>query len=107
MAEFRADPDHLRSVAPRFEQLSGDVGAALAKLEQGLAAEGKCWGKDEPGQQFEKGYSDASVASMKTQLEAFSENLKATADKITATADGLQQQDEQNARPITQQTKNL
>jgi WXG100 family type VII secretion target len=107
VADFRADPDHLRSVAPRFEQLSGDVSSALAKLAQGLDAEGKCWGSDAPGQQFEKGYSDASVENMKAQLETFSDNLKAAADKITAVADGLQQQDERNAQPIAQQTKNL
>jgi hypothetical protein len=35
------------------------------------------------------------------------DKLKATGDKITTAADGLQQQDEQNAVPLAQQTNKL
>lgn len=111
MADFWVDPDRLRAVSPHFEQLGEEVSSALATLKQGLAAEGHCWGKDEPGKQFEKGYPQDDTqngpADTQKELAAFVDKLKATGDKITTAADGLQQQDEQNAVPLAQQTNKL
>ncbi|MGF6885497.1 hypothetical protein ABIA39_003961 [Nocardia sp. GAS34] len=112
MAELWADPDRLRAVSPHFEQLGEEVNTALAKLKHGLQAEGHCWGTDGPGKQFEKGYPQGEDAKGGPEatikvLAAFVDRLKSTGDKITTTANGLQQQDQQNAATLAQQAKKL
>jgi hypothetical protein len=99
--ELWADPDRLRAVSPQFEKLGDDVDSALSKLQQGIQAEGRCWGKDKPGQQFEKNYPQGtdkgSVGQCLSSLAALVSVLKATGEKVTAVADGLQTQDRDNA----------
>jgi hypothetical protein len=101
MAGLWADPDRLRGVSPQFEQLGEDVNTALDKLKQGLQSEGRCWGTDKPGQQFEKNYpqgdGDGGVGAALSALAQLVTKVKATGDKITTTANTLQNQDQQNA----------
>jgi hypothetical protein len=111
MGELWVDPDRLRQVSPHFEQLGEDVNSALETLKQGLHSEGRCWGTDGPGRQFEKGYPQGDVpGGVEGTLKALAQlvtKLKATGDKITTTANGVQNQDHQNARSIAQQTRNV
>ncbi|WP_433657919.1 WXG100 family type VII secretion target [Nocardia sp. CA-128927] len=106
MSNLWADPDRLRAVTPQFEQLGQDVNTALEKLKQGIESEGHCWGKDKPGQQFEKNYpqgdGDGSVGQHLTALAKLADALKSTGERITVTANGLQARDEHNADQIRQ-----
>lgn len=104
MSNLWADPDRLRAVSPQFAQLGEDVASALATLRAGLDSEGRCWGGDKPGQQFEKNYPQTdgpgNVKDFLAALTGLSEKVKATGDKITGTADALQTQDRDNADRI-------
>lgn len=104
MAELWADPDRLRAVSPLFEQLGDDVNSALETLRQGIESEGRCWGEDKPGQQFEQNYpqgdGQGSVGECLAALANLATKLKTTGDRITTTANGLQTQDQHNADPF-------
>lgn len=103
MVDFFADPDRLRAVSPQFETLGEDVETALGKLQQGLQAEGKCWGGDDPGKEFEKNYpqsGDGGVDQTLTALKALAAHVKDTGNKITGTANIVQEQDRANADGI-------
>ena len=105
MGDFFADPDQLRSITPHFEQLGEDVESALELLKAGITKEGKCWGSDAPGEQFEENYpqdetKDGSVGKGLKALESFAAALKATGDNITTVANKVQTQDEDNAAKI-------
>ncbi|MGV9540123.1 WXG100 family type VII secretion target [Nocardia beijingensis] len=101
MTGLWADPDRLRAISPQFEQLGDDVNAALERLRQGIQSEGRCWGGDHFGKQFEQKYpqgdGQGSVGECLAALGQLIATLKATGDKITTTADGLQTQDQRNA----------
>ncbi|MEV5651605.1 hypothetical protein AB0L57_25425 [Nocardia sp. NPDC052254] len=100
MVDFFADPERLRAISPQFEALGEEVETALEKLQQGLQGEGKCWGGDQPGKEFEKHYpqtGEGSVAETLTELGKLAEKLKGTGNKITGAADVVQNQDQTNA----------
>ncbi|PSR61627.1 hypothetical protein C8259_18980 [Nocardia nova] len=103
MVDFFADPERLRAIAPKFEQLGEDVETALEKLSQGLEAEGRCWGGDRPGTEFEKNYpqeGDGSVKQTLDELGALAARLRDTGNKITGTANLVQNQDQASADSI-------
>ncbi|MFF0494601.1 WXG100 family type VII secretion target [Nocardia sp. NPDC004068] len=101
MTNFWADPERLRAVAPQFAQLGLDVESALEKLKQGIQSEGKCWGSDHPGKQFEQHYPQGdgpgSVGEALTALGILAARLKDTGDKIAGTANAVQAQDQANS----------
>ncbi|NKY86480.1 WXG100 family type VII secretion target [Nocardia veterana] len=103
MVDFFADPERLRAIAPKFEQLGEDVETALEKLRRGLEAEGRCWGGDRPGTEFEKNYpqeGDGSVKQTLDELAALAATLRETGNKITGTANLVQNQDQASADGI-------
>ena len=100
MVDFFADPERLRAISPRFETLGEEVETALEQLRQGLQAEGKCWGGDTPGKEFEKNYptdGPGSVNDTLAGLTALAEKVKAAGNKITSTANIVQNQDQESA----------
>ncbi|MBF6171347.1 WXG100 family type VII secretion target [Nocardia blacklockiae] len=101
MTHFWADPERLRAVSPQFELLGEHVDTALTKLREGIEAEGKCWGTDTPGTEFEKQYPQGtgpgSVGESLAALAGLAARLKATGDKITGAANTVQTQDEDSA----------
>ncbi|MBV7706485.1 WXG100 family type VII secretion target [Nocardia nova] len=101
MAGMWADPERMRSVAPHFAQLGDDVESALETLRQGIESEGKCWGTDKPGTEFEKNYPQGtgpgSVGEALAALANLAGRLKETGDKITGAANTVQTQDQHNA----------
>ncbi len=104
MVDFFADPERLRAISPQFEALGEEVETALEKLRTGLAAEGHCWGGDRPGKEFEKSYpqdGDGGVNKALTDLQALANVLKNTGDKITGTANIVQNQDQDSADGIS------
>ncbi|MBO0853548.1 MAG: WXG100 family type VII secretion target [Nocardia sp.] len=105
MPDFFADPERLRAMAPHFEAAAEGVHTALQSLVQGLQAEGRCWGGDRPGKEFEKGYPQegpGSVQEAQDLLKKLADDLSATGNKITGTANTVQAQDQINAAGIQQ-----
>jgi len=104
VVDFFADPERLRAISPQFETLGEEVETALEKLRTGLAAEGRCWGGDQPGKQFEKNYpqdGDGGVNKALADLQKLADVLKNTGNKITGTANIVQNQDEASADGIS------
>ncbi|MFI5780500.1 WXG100 family type VII secretion target [Nocardia sp. NPDC051570] len=101
MANFWADPERLRAVAPKFAELGADVESAVEKLRHGLDSEHRCWGSDQPGKQFEQQYPQGegpgSVGEALAALGILAGKLKATGDKITGAATAVRTQEQNNA----------
>ncbi len=101
MAGLWADPERMRSVAPHFAELGTNVETALETLRQGIEAEGKCWGSDKPGTEFEKNYPQGdgpgTVGEALAALAGLAARLKDTGDRITGAANTVQTQDQHNA----------
>ncbi len=101
MTNFWADPERLRAIAPQFAQLGLDVESALKKLKHGIESEGKCWGADQPGKQFEQHYPQGtgpgSVGEALAALGVLAAKLKDTGDKVSGTANIVQAQDQANS----------
>lgn len=81
MSELWVDPAGLRRAAEGFTRGSKKLEQIHQTLDGRLSAEGKCWGADETGQQFEKDYLQPSQEVSK----AFGELSKA----LSAIKDGL------------------
>jgi len=81
MNELWVDPAGLRRNATGFTQGARKLEQIHQKLDGKLAAEGKCWGADETGQQFEQDYFQPS----QDVLKVFGELSKA----LSAIKDGL------------------
>lgn len=56
MNDMRVDIVGLRETWPAFNALSANIEDALCRLTDALAAEGPCWGADEPGTAFAEEY---------------------------------------------------
>ncbi|GAA2101583.1 WXG100 family type VII secretion target [Actinomadura alba] len=56
MSELRVDPAGLRRSAEGFTEGSKQLGKIHDALDGKLSAEGKCWGADDTGKQFEGDY---------------------------------------------------
>lgn len=54
--EVRVYPKALQRARTGFEDGSTQLKAIFDRIGSQLSAEGKCWGSDETGQQFEKDY---------------------------------------------------
>lgn len=104
VVDFFADPERLRAISPQFESFGEEVETALEKLRNGLAAEGACWGGDKPGKEFEKNYpqdGDGGVNQTLASLQQLADVLKNTGNKITGTANIVQDQDQASADGIS------
>lgn len=60
MSDLEVDPTALRSASPKFSSTADKLNGAWEALRSVLDAEGECWGNDEPGQEFAKGYKPAA-----------------------------------------------
>jgi uncharacterized protein YukE len=56
--ELRVEPGTLRRHATGFSEGGEELERIFTTLDAALSAEGKCWGADETGQQFEQGYQE-------------------------------------------------
>ncbi|MBF6317486.1 hypothetical protein IU453_11980 [Nocardia cyriacigeorgica] len=69
---FRVDLDQLRMLSPEFARIAGAAHQKLTTLEASLAAEGRCWGDDEPGRMFGEQYepqAEDGMAALRTVIE--------------------------------------
>ncbi|MFZ2175551.1 MAG: type VII secretion target [Rhodococcus sp. (in: high G+C Gram-positive bacteria)] len=98
-ATLWVDPDHLRSVAPRFDQLADTAGRLRARLVDGLDAEGVSWGNDEGGDVFATDYvpaSESAVEAITTLLGV----LTGIGDRLRETAGAFEGTDIQFAQRL-------
>ncbi|HEY7482977.1 MAG TPA: WXG100 family type VII secretion target [Streptosporangiaceae bacterium] len=61
--ELRVEPAQLRRFAKGFSEGGEQLKKVFTRLDAALSAEGKCWGGDETGQQFEQGYEKPRKAA--------------------------------------------
>lgn len=60
---FSLEPDEFAARSSAFGTAGDELAAALRRLEASINSEGRCWGNDPPGQEFEKTYQpDADTA---------------------------------------------
>ncbi|WP_443678163.1 WXG100 family type VII secretion target [Nocardia spumae] len=101
MSTFKVDPAALRATEPKYNDVSDRVITAVQSLKQIVEAEGECWGADEIGEKFAKGYVDPAGKAVTTggNLGAI---LSSMAGNMASAAETLQQQDQSNAGSIAQ-----
>lgn len=98
----------MRAIAPRFAQIGDDIDTALTQLKAGILREGRCWGFDEPGKQFEKGYPQGNepggVGYTLDQLGKLAQLLHSVGTQIASNANSIDRQDEHNARQLRERS---
>lgn len=90
---FQVDPVRLRGAAPRFDAVADQVQDARVALEAALAAEGPCWGEDDAGQTFARGYlpqAEAATRALGTVVEAL-RAIRTSLDAAAGTWEGCDQ----------------
>ena len=96
---MRMEPEEIRSGGNKIGHAGEDCENVHQKLKSGLDAEGKCWGDDEAGQEFAKGYEK----SAKDVEEAIKKVAKALVDikaNLHATAADTEGRDAESAENI-------
>jgi WXG100 family type VII secretion target len=94
--ELRVEPAALRRHAAEFTGGADRLGRVFAELSAALSAEGKCWGGDAAGRQFEHGYEKPRQAAydsferlagaledIRSRLDTMAKNYEAAEDAST------------------------
>jgi hypothetical protein len=90
---LRVDTDLLRALTPELAAIADVAQEELARLKQRLAAEGKCWGDDEPGRIFGDSYEPAADKGI-TGFENLVHNLRGMSDSVADAGNVLEDQDQ-------------
>jgi uncharacterized protein YukE len=91
--ELRVEPAALRRHAKGFSDGGERLGRIFAELSGALSAEGRCWGGDAIGRQFEEGYEKPrqaaydSFAQLPTTLQDITSGLDEMARNYEAAED--------------------
>lgn len=101
-ASLRVDLERLRALSPELARIAESAQAELNKLETSLAAEGECWGDDEPGRMFGESY-EPELGNGLTAFRTVIENLGRIGTGIEEAADTFQQREQDSARWIQEQ----
>jgi uncharacterized protein YukE len=82
--ELRVEPGTLRRHAKGFSTGGEELEQIFDRLDAVLSAEGKCWGADETGQQFEQGYEKPRQAAYDTfgELPGALKDIRTGLDKM-------------------------
>ena len=88
----KIDPSRMRAAAPKFQETARHLSDAAAALASSLNSEGECWGADEAGQDFAKGYVP-NIDSAMTAMGDMCKAIAAVTDKLNATADSFRDTD--------------
>ena len=99
-AGLTADPDGMRTAAGGFDTVADAVDRLTRTLQADLAAEGACWGGDEPGATFAATYVPATT-NLDTALAALTGLLRDVRDGVVDTADALERTDSGGAHRLT------
>ena len=103
---MRMQPEEIRSGGKKIGHSGEDCEKVHETLSSGLEAEGECWGSDESGQEFAKGY----VKSAKDVQEGIKKIAKALGDiktNLQQTADDTESRDDQSGQKIGNIQKQL
>lgn len=90
---MRVNTASLRTAELAFDTLAAAVGCVLSRLTAELAAQGQCWGTDDVGQHFERGYLDGvrdtsdGMAAVRDAIGHIGQSLLAAADCVDAAED--------------------
>lgn len=84
--ELRVERAQLRRFAKGFAEGGEQLEKIFQKLDAALSAEGKCWGGDETGRQFEQGYEKPRKAAYDTfgQLPGALKDITAGLEKMAS-----------------------
>ncbi|WP_459548031.1 WXG100 family type VII secretion target [Nocardia sp. X0981] len=99
---LRVDLERLRALSPELARIAESAQAELNELEASLAAEGECWGDDEPGRMFGDSY-EPELDNGLTSFRIVIENLGRIGTGIDEAADIFQQREQDSARWIQEQ----
>ncbi|MFD8244092.1 hypothetical protein [Nocardia sp. NPDC059691] len=99
---LRVDTDLLRAVTPELAAIADAAQGELARLKERLAAEGKCWGDDEPGRAFGDSYEPASEKGI-TGFENLVHNLHGMSSSVADAGEALHDQDHNSGSRLRQQ----
>lgn len=96
MSELWVEPEGLKRAARGFTEGSRELQQTHDRLDGRLSAEGKCWGTDKTGEQFEADYLKSSqdvlavfgelskrLATIKAKLDTMAANYEAAEDDST------------------------
>ncbi|WP_280242573.1 WXG100 family type VII secretion target [Nocardia abscessus] len=86
------DTDLLRALTPELGAIADAAQEELTRLKNRLAAEGKCWGNDEPGRIFGDSYEPAAEKGI-TGFENLVHNLRGMGSSVADAGEVLQDQD--------------
>lgn len=90
---LRVDSDLLRALAPELAELADMAYKELTQLKATLAAEGQCWGNDEPGRTFGESYepdAEQGLAGYSNLID----NLRRTSAGVADAADAFHSEDQ-------------
>ncbi|WP_159840909.1 WXG100 family type VII secretion target [Nocardia sp. CY41] len=90
---LRVDTDLLRALTPELAAIADTAHEELTRLKQRLAAEGECWGDDEPGRVFGDSYEPAAEKGV-TGFENLVHNLRGMSSSVADSGEVLQEQDQ-------------
>src|SRR2546430_14684088 len=85
------DPSALRAAVPGLTDLATALDATLTRLRGELADAGPCWGHDDPGATFERGYlpageqAEQAFRHLAAAIETIGADLTAVAERSAAT----------------------
>lgn len=96
---FRVELDRLRALSPELARIAEAAEQELTKLETSLAAEGECWGNDEPGRMFGESYEPQAKDGM-AAFRTVVDNLRLLNTGITEAADTFERQDTDAGRLV-------
>lgn len=96
---LQVDQDRLYSLAQEYESLGDQARRSHEKLEAIIDEEGKCWGDDEPGQNFEETYLTDSQRLLDSAARTV-ESLIEEGKLLNETSGGLDNADQQASEAI-------
>ncbi|GGK40243.1 hypothetical protein [Nocardia camponoti] len=100
MTSFEANTGALRATQPAFASAASAITAAGQALAKVIAAEGKCWGGDEVGTNFEKGYLGGVEPAQKA-IEGLAKAMSNLGTNVVTIANALDGQDNSSAVDIS------
>lgn len=89
---FSLEPDEFGAQSSAFMTAGDEPAAALRRLEASINSEGRCWGSDPPGHEFEKTYqpdADTAVQMVRTIIGS----MRNTETAVQRTATDFRHQD--------------
>ena len=98
---FTAQSTDLRSTAPQYQAVAGQVAQVYQTLVTALDNEGACWGSDAQGQAFGNKYCPAAV-SLLQQMGNTNQGLQSMVDGICSWAKNYMEADQAVAQSASQ-----